>query len=248
MCHAVFLIYHRRWTSAQCWRASASVNVVHHTFPMETEICIWYVSLRLLFFWGKLDQHQDQVRSSHYILSTAASLEFLGYTHSPHTHIFMLQHSVCRWHPSSHMLGYISAIMVAMLMIRAICFKWVIISGRLPCDGDEGFDRYMPSGNRWRWWATEASCYCVLSRSPCVSSTSSSLHLFVLWFNFQITGVRSSQVLPVCRTTARPWIPKEDSGTVWDEVSGVFIELWSIYDSNLIWGITFGLLFCMFKI
>lgn len=42
------------------------------------------------------------------------------------------------------MFGYTSMIMVSMLMIRAIYFKWVIIGGRLYLgDGDEGFDRYI---------------------------------------------------------------------------------------------------------
>ncbi len=59
-----------------------------------------------------------------------------------HTYAYY-KHSVCWRHLSSHMLGYISVIMVTMLMIRAIYFKWVIISGTLPCDGDEGFDRYI---------------------------------------------------------------------------------------------------------
>lgn len=132
------------------------------------------------------------------------------HTHLPHIHIYAYyKHSVCRWHPSSHMLGYISMIMVTMLMIRAIYFKWVIISGRLYLViVMRALTDILPCGNRWWWWATEV-CYCsALSILSLCLSTSSSLHLFVLWFNLRITSQeQSSAAIPphdgVSRNTKR---------------------------------------------
>lgn len=152
------------------------------------------------------------------------------------------KHSVCWWQVSSHALGYISMIVVTMLMIRAIYFKWVIISGR----------RYLmmvmrslrdiwPGGNRWWWWAREVSYYSAISFSSFVSPP----HCHLASFSFGSileSQVRSSQVLPFHHTTASLRILKEDSGNVLvtQRLCCIFIELWRIYDSNLICCITFS--------
>lgn len=158
-----------------------------------------------------------------------------------HTHIYY-KHSVCWWHLSSHMLGYISMIMVTMLMIRAIYFKWVIISGRLYLVMVmRALTDILLSGNRWWWWATEVRYYSALSFSPCVSPPHR--HFTSLSFGSIFESqVRSSQVPPFRRTTACPGILKEGSGNalVTQSLCCVFIELWRIYDSNLIWCITFS--------
>ena len=158
-----------------------------------------------------------------------------------HTYAYY-KHSVCWWHPSSHMLGYISMIMVTMLMIRAIYFKWVIISGRLYLVMVmRALTDILPSGNRWWWWATEVCYYSVLSFSPCVSPPHRRFTSLSFGSIYE-SQVRSSQVLPFRRTTARLGILKEDSGNVLvtQSLRCVFIELWRIYDSNLIWCITFS--------
>lgn len=158
-----------------------------------------------------------------------------------HTYAYY-KHSACLRHPSSHMLGYISTIMVTILMIRAIYFKWVIISGRLYLVMVmRALTDILQSGNRSWWWATEECYYCVLSFSPCVSVP----HCCFTSLSFASiyeSQVRSSQVLPFCRTTACRGILKEDSGNVLvtQSLCCVFIELWRIYDSNLIWCITFS--------
>lgn len=99
----------------------------------------------------------------------------------------------------------------------------------------------LPSGNRWWWWATEVCYYSALLFSPCVSPA----HLRFTTLSFGSifeSQVRSSQVLPFRRTTACLGILKEDSGNVLvtQSLCCVFIELWRIYDSNLIWCITFS--------
>lgn len=160
------------------------------------------------------------------------------------------KHSVCWWHPSSHMLGYISMIMVTMLMIKAIYFKWFIISGRLYLVMVmRALTDILPNGNRWWWWATEVCYYSAFILSLCLS-TSSSLHLFVLWFNFRITSQeQSSAAIPlhngVSRNTKRrQWkcISYTKSVLFLLNYEEFMIAIWS--------GVSLSarLLFCMFKI
>lgn len=140
------------------------------------------------------------------------------------------------------MRGYISMIMDMMLMIRAIYFKWVIIRGRLYLGMVmRALTDILPSGNRWRWWATEVRYYSGLSFSPCVF-TPHRRFTSLSFGSISESQVRSSQVLPFRRTTACLGILKEDSGNVLvtQSLCCVFIELWRIYDSNLIWCITFS--------
>lgn len=143
------------------------------------------------------------------------------------------------------MPGYISMIMVAMLMIRAIYSKWVIISGRLYLVMVmRALTDILPSGNRWWWWATEVCYYCALPFSPCVSPPHRRFTSLSFGSIYE-SQVRSSQVLPFCRTTACLGILKEGSGNVLVTqslccVCVFFIELWRIYDSNWIWCITFS--------
>lgn len=101
-----------------------------------------------------------------------------------------------------------------MLMIRAIYSKWVIISGRLYLVMVmRALTDILPSGNRWRWWATEVCYHCALPFSPCVSPPHR--HFTSLSFgSIYESQVRSSQVLPFCRTTACLGILKEGSGNV----------------------------------
>lgn len=164
-------------------------------------------------------------------------------THTPHTYAYIYyKYSVCWWHLSSHMLGYISTIMVTMLMIRAIYFKWVIISGRLYLMMVmRALTDILPGGNRWWWWATEVCYYSALSFSPRVSPPHRRFTSLSFGSIFE-SQVRSSQVLPFRRTTTSPGILREDSGNVLvtQRLCCVFIELWRIYDSNLIWCITFS--------
>lgn len=68
----------------------------------------------------------------------------------------------------------------------------------LPCDGDEGFDRYIAE-REWEMMMSHRSVllFCAFILSLCLS-TSLSLHLFVLWFNFWITSQeQSSAAIPV---------------------------------------------------
>lgn len=96
------------------------------------------------------------------------------------------------------MLGYISVIMVTMLMIRAIYFKWVIIGGRLYLAmAMRALTDILPSGNRLAMMSCRsAPPLCALAPHPCLP-TSSSLHLFVLCFNLRMPcQEQSSAAIP----------------------------------------------------
>lgn len=68
------------------------------------------------------------------------------------------------------MLGYISTIMVTMLMIRAIYFKWVIIGGRLHLAmAMRALTDILPSGNSLAMMSCRSAPAIVCSHSPLVS-------------------------------------------------------------------------------
>lgn len=105
------------------------------------------------------------------------------------------KHLARRRHLSCHVLNYISMLMVAMLMITAIYFKWVIISRRLHLGmALRALTNILPGGNRLAMMSCRSvPPLCILaprSRLP----TSSSLHLFVLCFNLRIACQEQSSV------------------------------------------------------
>lgn len=128
------------------------------------------------------------------------------------------EHSACRWHLRGHMLSYISVIMVTTLMIRAIYFKWIIISGRLYLVRTmmRPLTDILPNENGWRGMSYRR-LFCV-SFSPCVSPPHR--HFTSLSFGSILESqVRSSQVLPFQCTTARLGILREVSENVRDTQS-----------------------------
>lgn len=162
------------------------------------------------------------------------------------------KYSVWWWHLSSPTLVHISVIMVTMLMIRAIYFKWVIISGRLYLVMVmRALTDILPSGNGWWWWATEACCYSALSFSPRVSPPHCRF-TFLSFGSIFKSQVRSSQVLPFRRALMCLEILREDVGNVLvtQSLRCVFLLNYKEFMLVILSGSSLSgkLLFCAFKI